>query len=425
MRLRSSLRPLAGLLAALALAGCGGGGGAASSSSNGGSPATPGITLSALVNLSSPSGPAAISHLVDAMVIGDHAVLRSDSSDASDPTHPSTRFTIVDGQGNASASIDYGYTLAAGYNGAWSMQALPNGAGFALIQLQGGSKMFLFDAQAKLSGPAAGINLYEPSTASDGPSVYAADAAVDGNGVWVATTFKYPQTNGTAIYRIMLTKFDFSGKPLTPTGTLATSTKVQSPILAASAGALSLFWTDGTQPTLAYWAQGGGGPIQKAINTGTTRAALMPLALNGNGKLALVWGSGGATNGNLNAVALNTTGDAVVPTGAADWSGESLSSKWLGKRRGLMPGLDTGNGRLMVTDVVIDPAYSGDTILLADYTLNDGPLSAIVPQMTTVRRTSPRTIDNGSMLRQLVFSDHTLLLIGDADHVETAVVTRH
>lgn len=424
MSLRFPLRPLAGLLAALTLAGCGGGGGAASSA-GGATPAAPGITMGTLAPITSPNGAPAITHMVDGLVLGDHAVLRSDSADASDPTHPGTRFTIVDPQGRASASIDYGYTLVPGYNGDWHMLALPSGAGFALVQKTAGSRLFLFDAQARLTGPAGGVNLYQPSTAPDGPTVYASSAAVDGNGFWIATSFKYPQANGGAIYRVTLTKFDFNGKALTPTNTMATSNKSQGPRIAAAGGALSLFWTDGTQPSLFYWAAGGGGPVQKGINAVISRVALQPVALSANGKLGLLWGGGGSTAGTLNGIQLSASGEPLLPAGANDWTGQVLSSKWVGTRRGIQPGADLSNGRLMITDVVDDPANPGDTIVLADYTVNDGPLAAVTPVIATQHRPGTRTIDNGAAMRQLVFSDHTLLLIGDADHLECAVVTRH
>ena len=426
MRLCLPLRPLAGLLAALALVSCGGGGGTASSSSSSGSgsPATPGITISALANVTSPTGAAAISHMADAVVVGDHAILRSDSAEVTKDTHPRTRFTIIDAQGRASASVDFGYTLIAGYNGDWTMQAIPDGSGFALLQLAGGNKLFLFDGQARLSGPAAGIDLN--AIADDGSTIFATGAAVDGNGIWVAPVFKYPQKDGSAIYRIHLTKFDFSGKALTPTALIASSTKGMVPRLAASAGALSIFWTDGTQPSLAYWAQGGGNLLPKNINAGLSQVGLIPVALNGSGKLGLLWGGKSSLSGPLDGVQLNASGDPVLTAGASDWSGEILSSKWVGARRGLKPGADYLNDRLLITDLVDDTAFSGDTILVADYVLGSAPLSAVTPLTATVRRAAgARSVDIGAVLRQLVFSDHTLLLIGDSDHVEAAVVTRH
>jgi len=421
MRLCLSLRPLAGLLAALALAGCGGGGSSSSQASSGGTP-TPPITVGALANITSPTGASAITHMVDGLVIGDHAVLRSDSADASQPYRPPTRFTVIDAQGNASASVDYGYTLAPGYNGAWAMQPLPGGAGFVLIQLAGGSRMFQFDAQGKMTGSSSGINLYEPLSASDAPVIEVSATALDGNGIWVGTTFRYTQANGSFIWRILLTKFDFNGKALTPTAALTTSTKLATPRLAASAGAVSVYLADGSQPTLAYWAQGGGGFLQKSNNAGNGSATVQPIALNSSGKLGLLWNY----NSILNGVALNASGDPLLTNStASDWSAEVLSSKWTGVRRGLVPGITNANGRLMITDLVDDPAYAGDSILVVDYVLNDGPLSAVTPQMALVRRPLGHTVDKQSTLRQLVFSDHTLLLVGDSDHLEGAVVTRH
>jgi hypothetical protein len=427
MRLSLPLRPLAGLLAALALASCGGGGGAASSStsgSSGSSPATPGITLSALATITSPTGAPAITHMADAVVVGDHAILRSDSAEVSQNAHPRTRFTIVDAQGKASASVDFGYTLAAGYNGEWTMQAIPGSSGFALLQLSSANKLFLFDDQARLTGPAAGIDLN--TIANDGSTIFSTGAVVDGNGIWVAPVFQYPQKDGSAIYRIRLTKFDFSGKALTPTAFIASSTKGMVPKLAASAGALSIFWTDGTQPSLAYWAQGGGGPLPKGINAGLSQVGLLPVALNGSGKLGLLWGGKSSLSGPLDGVQLDANGDPVLITGATDWSGEILSSKWVGARRGLKPGADYLSDRLLITDLVDDTAFNGDTILVADYVYGSAPLSSVTPVTATVRRAAgARNVDIGSVLRQLVFSDHTLLLIGDSDHAEASVVTRH
>ncbi|MFA9218292.1 MAG: hypothetical protein ACEQSK_14485, partial [Sphingomonadaceae bacterium] len=148
-------------LAALALAGCGGGGAASSAGSAGngsgsGGTAGPVFELGPFQDLASPSGSAAVTHVVDTMVIGDHAVLRSDSATLNQNQHLSTRFSMVDGQGKVTASVDYGKTLAGGYLGDWIM--LPTEGGFALLQASGGARLYQFDGQAKAVGAADGVS---------------------------------------------------------------------------------------------------------------------------------------------------------------------------------------------------------------------------------------------------------------------------
>jgi len=426
------LRPLAGLLAALALASCGGGGGSSSSSGGAAAPALPPVSVTALTFITSPTGLSAITHMNDALVVGDHAVVRSDSASAGDNLHPGTRFTLLDAQGKATASIDYGYKLVADYNGGWSMLPLPNGAGFALLQQSGGSKLFTFDAQAQQTGAQAGINLYDlPSGAADSPSISATSVVADGNGLWVATTIKYPQANPqssvTVLYKLVLTKFDYNGKALTPTAPIYTSTKPILSSLAASAGAVAIVWGDGGSSSLAYWAQGGGGPIQKTVNASISQVSLIPVALNDSGQLGLLWGGNGQANGNLMGVKLNASGDPILAAGVTDWSGENLSGKWSADytRVGLTPGVSHANGRLMVTDAVDDKS-PGDFILAADYVLGSGPLSADAWVVGGVRRLTTLKPLSGTnaYLCQLVFGDHTLLLLGEDDHLAGGVVTR-
>jgi hypothetical protein len=419
------------LIAALALAGCGGGGSSAGSSgssgNDNGSGSTPGpvFALGAFQDLASPTGTAALTHMVDAMVIGDHAVLRSDSATLSENQHLSTRFSLMDGQGKITASVDYGKTLAGGHTGDWIM--LPTDGGFALLQASGGSRLYQFDAQAKPAGPADGVNLYALPTGDVIPSIFANAAAVDGNGIWVATTLAYPQPDKTFIYRLNLTKIDWNGKALTPTAPMWTSIKSLFPRIAVSGGAVMLSWSDAGTPALAVWAQGGGVPVMKGLGAGGGALDFRPLALNGAGKLGLFWGVQSDHSGNLAGLAFNTAGTAVLhPGGAADnWDAEVMSSTWGGLRRGLDYDLRAVNGTLYVADVVDDPKAQGDTIVLADYALSDAALATVTPRLLrSLRATTAKPVAAAAVLRQVMFADHSVLLISDSKHTEAAVVTR-
>ena len=416
------------LIVALALAGCGGGGGSSGSTGSGnGSGGTPVAVfeLGAFQDLASPSGAAAISNASDALVIGDHAVLRSDSATVSGVTHPSTRFSMVDPQGKVSASVDYGLTLADGHAGDWVM--LPTAGGFALLQASGGSRLYQFDAQAKLVGPAAGINLYALPTGDKPPTITSNAAVADGNGIWVATTLAYPQADFTNVYRLNLTKIDWNGKALTPTAPIWTSSKPPMPSIAASAGAVMLSWTDSGSPKLAVWPQGAGLPAMKGVASGNSAFDFRPLALNGSGKLGFFWTVESDHSGNLAGVAFDGGGSPVMsPGGSADkWDAEALSLAWGGTRRLLDYDVRAANGTLYVADVVDVKDTVGDTIVLADYAISDAALATAAPRLLrSLRAPTAKRIGVDGVLRQLIFSDHTLLLVSDSKHAEAAVVTR-
>ena len=425
--------PLA-LIVALALAGCGGGGGSAAGSSGNdsgsGGTTLPPFVLGAFHDLASPTGAAAVTNMTDMMVIGDHAVLRSDSATLSGTQHVPTRFNLLDSQGNVSASVDYGLTLAGGYTGDWIM--LPTAGGFALLQAAGGSKLYQFDAQASQIAPAAGINLYALPAGDNPPSIVSNAAAVDGNGIWVATTLGYPQTDKTVIYRLNLTKIDWNGKALTPTAPIWTSSKSLFPRVAASNGAVMLSWSDAGTPMMAVWAQSGGLPVMKSMGAGGGALDFRPLALNGSGRLGLLWGVQADHSGNLAGLAFDSDGNAVLsPNGAADnWDAEVMSANWKGSRLGVDYDARAIDGKLYVADVVGDPVngvtVSGNAIMLADYTLTNGPLSTSASlTLWTLRASTDKPIATAAVLRQAMFADHAVLLIGDSKHTEAAIVTRH
>ncbi len=414
---------------ALALAGCGGGGGSAGSASTGGSgnASGPAFELGAFQDLVSPSGATAISNAVDALAIGDLAVVRSDSAAVSGVIHPSTRFSMVDSQGKVTASVDLGLTLAGGYAGDWVM--LPSAGGFALLQASNGSKLYQFDAQAKLIGPAAGIDLYAMPSGDKPPTITGNAAVADGNGIWVATTLAYPQADFSNVYRLNLTKIDWNGKALTPTAPIWTSSKPPLPSIAASAGAVILSWSDAGSPKLAVWPQGAGLPAIKGVGSGSGAFGFRPLALNGSGKLGLFWTeeSDPKQSGNLAGVAFDGSGAALISPGgsATAWDAEVLSSTWNGRRRQLNYDLRAANGTLYVADVVDDPNALGDTIVLADYAVSDAALATVTPRLLrSLRGPTAMPLGTSGMLRQMIFSDHALLLVSDNKHAEAAVVTR-
>ena len=108
-----------------------------------------------------------------------------------------------------------GFTLAAGYTGEWLMMLSPDG--FSMVQASSATRLFHFDAQAKLQ--ASATELYATGDYVPAES----GGAVDGNGFWLATTFSLLPVTDKTQYLLKLCKFDFAGKQLTPPFTLSTS----------------------------------------------------------------------------------------------------------------------------------------------------------------------------------------------------------
>lgn len=381
-----------------------------------------------------------LANMSDALVVGDHVIVRSSSDsfihvdkDRRD-LHPGTRMTVLDAQGRFLSTIDYGFELVPGYTGEWAM--LPAPGGYSLVQLGAGSKLFQFDAQGKLVGPAAGVDLYKPPAADSKEQTLAfSAAAVDGNGFWFASIFVTisPTKNEperVTESRIVLSKFDPAGQRLTPAATLWNSVKLSLPHVGASDGAVLVSWTDATAPMLAFWERGTGLPHLKPINYSGGFADLMPLALNGNGRLGVFSSSKGGNAGNLIGIQLDDQGMGVLPADAKNWAAEVLSSTWDGARRGVGFDVRVNNGHLLVADLVDEPPIDrfhapGDILLLADYTLGSGALSASVPKVLRFKRpVTAQPFSGPLVMRQMVFPDHALLLIGDTVHLEGAVVSR-
>jgi hypothetical protein len=451
MRHRSKFT-FAALLAALMLTGCGGGDGGGGASvaagtvvDTGGNQARVAITVSAQQEVraasADPGQPSGVplSRMREAVVVGDHILVRSDSAATiqvdRDLIHPGTRVSALDAQGKFVATHDFGNTLASNYLGEWAM--LPLAGGVVMVQTGAGSKLFRLDSQGAMAGAAAGIDLYAVQAVdSPLPTVVASAAAVDGDGFWYATTLverPIPNSEKNAIYSMMLVKLDANGKEMTPPFKLTMSTKFLQPRMAVSGGSVLVTWLDSGTPMQAYWPYGGPRPVVHSVaGTGGGTPDLLPVAMASTGKVGMLWNYRVGMTSNLLGVALNDNGNPLIEAGRADLTQESLSASWKFARRDRV-GFDArtaANGSLLIADVVTgrlnasDPL--GDLLLLADYSYGAGPVSAATINVEYVRRDpAAAPLGQAPIVRQMLFADHAVLLIGDETHLETALVTRH
>jgi hypothetical protein len=418
---------LTGLLLAAALSACGGGSSSSSPSPN----ATASGTVSgAVITVAEPQAVrladgAALPAMVDALIVGDHIVVRSRSESSITvngyQVHARTRLSVLDAQGRLTASTDYGFTLAPDYTGEWLM--LPSPDGFIMVRASAGARMLRFDRQAKLI---EGTDLY-PAVAVTSTSALAAaenGAAVDGNGFWLATTFSLLPVTDKTQYQLKLCKFDFNGRQLTPPFVLSTS--ALHPRVAAAGGAVLAGWMENGGAVLAMWPAGAGAPSIRSLGTGGAQP--YPVALNMDGKMGVLWNgkSTTAAAGGVMGVALDGAGVAVLPAGRTDLAQETLSTNWLGNLRTADIEAHAYPGGLALASSVIGAFQPGDApadvLVLADYGVGTGALSA---QTSTVLRFKPAAALGATpVLRQMLFADHAILLMGDDAQLQALRVTR-
>jgi len=427
MRFQAFPRHLALLALAAALSACGGGGSSGTTAKPDATAATfTGTTpdTSSLIDvdgarrpLTLPGG-AALKGMGDALIVGDHIVVRSFSDTTviqnGNQVHPRTRLSVLDKDGALVSSIDYGFTLAAGYLGEWQM--LPSPDGFVMLQSGPGAKLLHFDAQAKQIGGA--IDLYPAVAPTSTTELAAAESsgAVDGNGFWLVTTFSLLPVTDKTQYLLKLCKFDFDGRQLTPPFEISTS--ALHPRVAASAGVVLSSWLEGGGAMVAMWPKGLGAPIVHSL--GTSGALPYPIALDISGKMGVLWNGKASLSspGGVMGVALDKSGIAVLPADRTDLGQETLSSKWAGNGRS--PDLDVHlyKGSLLLADVVVgsykagDPV--GDVLVLGDYGVGTAALSAQKSTILRIKLTGTDTEFGGTaVIRQLMFDDHGVLLVGD------------
>jgi hypothetical protein len=409
------------------LSACGGGSGSSSGTSAAGSSGT-GSTTAAPISVTDPVTVGSLAAMIDALVVGDHIVVRSRSDSFvtvnGQPKYASTRLSVLDKQGKLLSTTDYGFSLAAGYTGEWLMMLSPDG--FILVQASTGTKLLHFDAQAKLSGSAT--DLY-PTVAATSTTEYAAaenGGAVDGNGFWLVTTFSLLPVTDKTQYVLKLCKFDFNGKQLTPPFMISTS--ALHPRVAAAGGAVLAGWMEGGGGMLAMWAKSAGAPVIHSINTGGSQP--YPIALNTDGKMGVLW-NGKATvtsAGGVMGVAVDNNGLSVLPTGRTDLTQETLSAAWAGNVRVSEIDAHAFSGGIAIAGSVVGSLNTGDPIgdvlVLADYAVGAGPLSA---QTQTVKRfilPGRAALGPAPVFRQMLFADHAVLLMGDDNRLQAITVTR-
>jgi hypothetical protein len=392
------------LLVVALLSACGGGGGSSSGAVPAGSPV-------ASISVSDPVTVGALPAMSDALVVGDHIVVRSRSDSFvtvnGKPVYASTRLSVVDSQGKLLSSTDYGFTLAAGYTGEWQMMLSPDG--FVMVQSSAGTRLLHFDAQARLTGIAS--NLYPPGDYAPAEN----GGAVDGNGFWLTTAFSLLPVTDKTQYLLKLCKFDFNGKQLTPPFTLSTSSL--HPRVAAAGGTVLAGWMEGGGAMLGMWANGAGAPTVRSLGTGGAQP--YPVALNGAGKMGVLW-NGKATPtaaGGVMGVALDTSGAPVLPGGRTDLAQETLSANWGGNVRAADIDAHAFSGGIAIAGSVAGAFKAGDAVadvlVLADYAVNASPLSAQTPVLLRFTLPGGAALGASPVFRQMLFAGHALLLAGD------------
>lgn len=409
------------LFVCLVLSACGGGSGSSSGAATGSTSAA-GISVSDPVNIGSLAG------MADAMVVGHHIVVRS-RSDAfvtvnGQPAHPGTRLSVLDKQGKLVSSTDFGFSLAAGYTGEWLM--LPSPDGFIMVQAAKGTALLHFDAQAKLLDGAT--DLYPPVAASSTTEYAAAEngGAVDGNGFWLATTFSLLPVTDKTQYVLKLCKFDFNGRQLTPPFMISTS--ALHPRVAAANGAVLAGWIEGGGGMLAMWAKGAGAPAIRSLNTGGSQP--YPVALNNAGKMGVLWNGKATTtsSGGIMGVAVDNNGAPVLAAGRTDLTQETLSGKWAGNVRTSEIDAHAFSGGIAIAGSVVgafNPGDAvGDVLVLADYAVGAEPLSAQTQTVLRFALPGRALLGPTPILRQMLFADHAMLLVGDDNRLQAINVTR-
>lgn len=420
------------LLLAASLSACGGGSSSstgdatAAGTAVGSTPAGGAITVGDPQAVRLADG-GALAATADALVVGDHIVVRSRSDSSitvnGNLVYPRTRLSVLDAQGKLTTSTDYGFTLAAGYTGEWVM--LPSPDGFLMVQASGGARMLRFDAQAKLAGGAT--DLYPAIAATSTTELAAAEngAAVDGNGFWLATTFSLLPVTAKTQYQLKLCKFDFDGRQLTPPFMISTS--ALHPRVAASGGAVLAGWLENGGAVLAMWPKGAGAPAIRSLSTGGSQP--YPVALDGGGKMGVLWNGKGTTTspGGVMGVAVDNYGAAVLQAGRTDLTQENLSAAWLGNVRTTEIDAHAYSGVLALAGSVIGAFNTGDTpadvLVLADYSVGAGALSAQAPTVLRVRPAA--ALGPTPVFRQMLFSDHAILLMGDDTQLQALRVSRN
>ncbi|MRX11202.1 hypothetical protein GJ697_25585 [Pseudoduganella sp. FT25W] len=407
------------LLVVALLSACGGGAGSSSSAT-----VTAGAAASSpSISVSDPVAVGTLPAMADALVVGDHIVVRS-RSDAfvtvnGRPVYAATRLSVLDQQGKLLSSTDYGFTLAAGYTGEWLMMLSPDG--FVMVQATTGAKLLHFDAQARLTGSA--IDLYPAGDYAAAES----GGAVDGNGFWLATTFALLPVTDKTQYLLKLCKFDFNGRQLTPPFTI--STAALHPRVAAAGGAVLAGWLENGGAMLAMWAKGAGAPTIRSLGTGGAQP--YPLALNADGKMGVLW-NGKATvtaAGGVMGVALDSNGAPVQATGRTDLTQETLSTNWGGNARATEIDAHAFSGGVTIAASVVGAFRTGDTpgdvLVLADYAVNASPLSAQTPMLLRFTLPGGAALGAAPVFRQMLFADHALLLAGDDDGLKAFYTKRN
>ncbi|GJJ01697.1 hypothetical protein RugamoR64_22350 [Duganella rhizosphaerae] len=376
-------------------------------------------------------GGAALAGMGDAMVVGDHIVVRSFSDSSitvsGNKVRPRTRLSVLDQNGTLVSSTDYGFTLAAGYTGEWQMLPAPDG-GFIMVQSGPGTRLLHFDAQAKLVGEP--LDLYPAVAATSTTELASAESsgAVDGNGFWLVTTFSLLPITDKTQYLLKLCKFDFNGRQLTPPFEI--STAALHPHIAASGGAVLAGWLEGGGAMVAMWPKGLGAPVLHSLGTGGAQP--YPIMLDTDGKLGVLW-NGKATQtspGGVMGVAIDKNGVAVLPADRIDLGKETLSSHWPGNGRMAEVDARVYKGSLLLADVAVGSYAPGDPVtdvmVLADYAVGTAALSAQKELIFRIKVTGAGSVlGSYPVMRQMLFADHATLLFGDENHLEAVRVTRN
>lgn len=370
----------------------------------------------------------AIPGLIDALRIGDHVVARTGQpgqpwSGGGNNAWPGMYFAVIDQRGQVQALRDYS-TLT--YYGQWTM--LPAGSGFAEVSppdTSGSGRFFLFDGQATLISPTAGINYSINNPAQLSSQTINAAVASDGNGFWVVAQRSFVNVGVGFLYEVVARHFDYAGQPIGNEVVLAdpvsSSLSYAFPRVAVTGNRIAAAWVRDGVSYSSVWTEGETRPVAQIVPFAQSGMALQPIALPATSSFAAQWSITG-TSSTVGGILLDANGAAVLPAGVAAADGELLSSAWGSSVAAFDIEAGTLAGQVLAAGAVRGTLWPTDRtpaplLFVADYRAASGPLSGVTPRFV-------RMAGGADFTRLLPFDDRYVLLSGTLGRLAATVIWR-
>jgi hypothetical protein len=127
-------------------------------------------------------------------------------------------------------------------------------------------------------------------------------------------------------------------------------------------------------------------------------------------------------------VAVSDAGAPVLASDRTDLTQESLSTNWSGNVRTSVIDAHAFSGGITIAGSVVGSLKSGDPVgdilVLADYVVGSNPLSASASTVLQFTLPGGAALGSTPIFRQMLFSDHAVLLSGDDSSLRAYYVTR-